>query len=159
VEPLEASALVLVELSAKILAEQLPANRSVMNIVAKRFNDRFLYQWQSIIEFLKLHYVLSNRGDTDYWLDNRSSSTTPPDLRESLELWGYQTPRYEDLPLSGELFPAASYRYVLYGMNFATQVRPQDGRSGASPRRRKCQTHESTTPYASHQSGLDRQSS
>ena len=121
VEPLEASALVMVELAAKTLAEELPANRSVMNIVAKRFNDRFLYQWQSIIEFLKLHYVLSNRGDTDYWLDNRASSTTPPALRESLELWRYQTPRYQDLPLSGELFPVASYRYVLYGMNFVTQ--------------------------------------
>jgi tryptophan halogenase len=41
IEPLEASALVLVELSAAMIAEQLPANRSIMDLVAKRFNDKF----------------------------------------------------------------------------------------------------------------------
>ncbi|MBU2180624.1 MAG: tryptophan 7-halogenase, partial [Gammaproteobacteria bacterium] len=42
-EPLEASALVLVELSAQMISEQLPANRALMDIVAKRFNETFLY--------------------------------------------------------------------------------------------------------------------
>ena len=63
IEPLEASALVLVELSAAMIAEQLPANRGVMDLVAKRFNDKFLYRWDRIIEFLKLHYILSQRRE------------------------------------------------------------------------------------------------
>lgn len=128
VEPLEASALVMIELSAKMLSEQLPANRSVMDVVAKRFNDKFLYHWRRISEFLKLHYVLSRRRDTDYWRDNCSANTIPSDLEESLQLWRYQSPRYQDLPLADELFPAASYRYVLYGMKFETE--------GAGDRRR-----------------------
>lgn len=127
VEPLEASALVMIELSAKMLSEQLPANRSVMDVVAKRFNDKFLYHWSRIIEFLKLHYVLSNRDDSDYWRDNVSKNSTPDSLAESLELWRYQSPRYQDLPLADELFPAASYRYVLYGMRFESEG-PSDRR-------------------------------
>ncbi|KTF05757.1 tryptophan halogenase [marine sediment metagenome] len=76
-EPLEASALVLVELSASMIAEQLPANRAVMDIVAKRFNDTFSYRWQRIIDFLKLHYMLSKRKDSAFWRDNRDSHTIP----------------------------------------------------------------------------------
>ena len=67
IEPLEASALVLVELSAAMIAEQLPANRKTMDLVAKRFNDKFLYRWDRIIDFLKLHYILSQReGPVSY---------------------------------------------------------------------------------------------
>lgn len=121
VEPLEASALVMIELSAKMLSEQLPANRSIMDVVAKRFNGKFLYDWHRIIEFLKLHYLLSRRDDSDYWQDNRDAKTIPADLLESLELWRYQSPRYQDLSRVDELFPAASYRYVLCGMEFDSE--------------------------------------
>ena len=121
VEPLEASALVMIELSARMLSEQLPANRAVMDVVAKRFNRKFLYHWHRIIEFLKLHYVLSQRSDTSYWRDNRDASSIPDDLRESLELWRYQSPWRDDLPQFDELFSAASYQYVLYGMGFHTE--------------------------------------
>ena len=53
IEPLEASALVLVELSASMIAEQLPQNRKVMDIVSKRFNE-VLYRWDTIIDFSKV---------------------------------------------------------------------------------------------------------
>jgi hypothetical protein len=134
VEPLEASALVMIEMSAKMLSEQLPANRSVMDIVARRFNDKFLYDWHRIIEFLKLHYALSKRDDTDYWRDNRSPGTIPSDLGESLELWRYQSPRYQDLFRADELFPAASYRYVLYGMGFESEGPDERRRSDQASR-------------------------
>jgi glycine/D-amino acid oxidase-like deaminating enzyme len=129
VEPLEASALVMIELSAKMLTEQLPANRAVMDIVAKRFNEKFLYHWHRIVEFLKLHYALSRRGDSEYWRDNRDPKTIPADLQESLELWRYQSPWRDDLPQFDELFSAASYQYVLYGMGFETREPEVDRRS------------------------------
>jgi len=84
IEPLEASALVLVELSAAMIAEQLPANRQIMDVVAKRFNDKFLYRWDRIIDFLKLHYILSQRQDSDYWKDNTSSSSVPDNISLNL---------------------------------------------------------------------------
>ena len=58
VEPLEASALVLVETSAKMIAQKLPENRDLMAITAKRFNQRFTNHWSRIVDFLKLHYLI-----------------------------------------------------------------------------------------------------
>ncbi|MDJ0758224.1 MAG: tryptophan 7-halogenase [Woeseiaceae bacterium] len=122
-EPLEASALVLIELSARMISEELPANRRSMDIVAKRFNERFSYRWDRIIDFLKLHYVLSKRDDSDFWVENRRAETIPDSLAEFLELWRHQVPWHGDFVQFGEVFSAASYQYVLYGMGFETQVR------------------------------------
>lgn len=117
-EPLEASALVLVELSAQMISEQLPATRSVMDIVAKRFNETFLYRWDKIIDFLKLHYILSKRTDNDFWLDNRDPKSIPESLQELMQLWKYRSPADHDFTSNNEVFPAASYQYILYGMGF-----------------------------------------
>lgn len=127
IEPLEASALVMVELSARIIVEELPATRSTMDIVARRFNERFGYRWQRIIDFLKLHYVLSRRDDSDYWRDNRSRASIPDTLLDLVELWRFRPPGLSDLPQVDEIFSAASYQYVLYGMN------PESARAQIQP--------------------------
>ncbi|UAA40348.1 tryptophan 7-halogenase [Paraneptunicella aestuarii] len=121
-EPLEASALVLVELSAQMIAEQLPGNRTVMDIVAKRFNETFLYRWDRIIDFLKLHYILSKRTDNKFWDDNRDPQTIPDSLQELMTLWRYHPPYDHDFTSNNEVFPAASYQYVLYGMGFESDL-------------------------------------
>ncbi|MDR7331683.1 tryptophan 7-halogenase [Roseateles asaccharophilus] len=121
IEPLEASALALVELSAAFIRDEMPADRANMDIVAKRFNEAFAYRWSRIIDFLKLHYVLSRREDADgadYWREHRSPATQPDSLRELLQLWRHRAPSRNDFYRVEEVFPAASYQYVLYGMQF-----------------------------------------
>jgi len=120
IEPLEASALALVEFSAAAIRDDMPANRAVMDISARRFNQRFQYRWDRIIDFLKLHYVLSQRGESDYWHDHRDASTIPEHLQELISLWSYQSPSRRDFIQAEEIFTAASYQYVLYGMGFKT---------------------------------------
>jgi len=122
IEPLEATALVLIELSAKMIAEQFPANRTTMNIVAKRFNKTLTHYWQRIIDFLKLHYVLTQRTDTEYWRDNCRPDTIPDNLSELLALWKVQAPWFQDDVLREEMFPSASYQYIYYGMKHTTKV-------------------------------------
>jgi len=125
-EPLESSAIVLVELSAKLIAEQMPANREVMDIVARRFNEVTLYRWGRIIDFLKLHYVLTQRTDTAFWRDNVDPATVPDRLNELLKLWKYHPPWFfDEFDRLEEVFPAASYQYVLYGMGFQSEVPPE----------------------------------
>ena len=119
-EPLEASAIVLVEMSAQLIAEQMPANREAMRIVSKRFNDTFSYRWARIIDFLKLHYCISKRDDNQFWIDNRDPETIPDSLLELLDLWKHQAPWHLDFIHKEEVFPSASYQYVLYGMDFET---------------------------------------
>ncbi|MFN4136610.1 MAG: tryptophan halogenase family protein [Novosphingobium sp.] len=122
-EPLEASAIVLIELSAKMIADQLPAAREVMDIVARRYNDKTHYRWGRIIDFLKLHYVLSKRRDTAFWRDNMDPASIPERLQELLALWRFQPPyMHEEFDRVDEVFPSASYQYVLYGMGFRTEV-------------------------------------
>jgi tryptophan 7-halogenase len=122
IEPLEASALALIELSAHMIADQLPVNKTVMKVTAKRFNHKFTHRWERIIDFLKLHYVLSKREDSDYWLENRRKSAIPEHLQELLTLWKYQTPYTYDTYHTDELFPAASFQFVLYGMGYSTTL-------------------------------------
>jgi tryptophan halogenase len=123
IEPLEASALAMVELSAAMLADTLPATREAMEAAARRFNDAFSYRWERVIDFLKLHYVLSRRRDSGYWRDNTARASIPARLLESLQLWRHQPPSRHDFPRIEEIFPAASYQYVLYGMRFETAQR------------------------------------
>ena len=57
-EPLESSAIVLIELSAKLIAEQMPANREVMDLVSMRFNETHRFGHHRAGQFL----VLESRG-------------------------------------------------------------------------------------------------
>lgn len=123
IEPLEASALALVELSISMLSEQIPRNREHMAIIEARFNQRFEYRWQRIIEFLKLHYVISKRTGK-YWDAHKEQNSIPSRLQELLTLWQYQPPSRYDLPEQEEIFPSVSYQYVLYGMSFNTETTP-----------------------------------
>jgi tryptophan halogenase len=118
IEPLEASAIVMIELSLKALIENFPERREVMDLHAARFNDVFLYRWDRIVDFLKLHYILSHR-DEPYWRAQRSPETIPTRLAEQLTLWRDQPPSAWDFPRVDEIFSAASQQYVLYGMGFA----------------------------------------
>ena len=124
IEPLEASALALVELSVQRLCDELPMTRASMDTVARRFNDDFTYRWARVIDFLKLHYVLTNRDDSDYWRAHRDPATWPERLRELLPMWRLRAPARHDFGRIDEVFPAASYHYVLYGMGFRPDAMP-----------------------------------
>ncbi len=123
IEPLEASALAMIELSITMISEQLPQTRNQMDILAKRFNSRFIYRWERVIEFLKFHYVISKRRDSEYWCDNQLPSSIPDRLAELVELWKHQPPSRYDFIENEEVFPSASYQYILYGMSRHTQPR------------------------------------
>jgi len=121
VEPLEATALVLIEKSAEWISQQLPRERSAMTILAKRFNKLTLQRWQEIIDFLKLHYLLSNRSDSNYWQEHKKAASIPESLQDAVTLWRTQAPGLYETNQRFELFSSASKQYVLYGMGFNTE--------------------------------------
>lgn len=130
IEPLEASALALIEVSAKMVSEQLPLTRKGMDIVAKRFNEKFTLRWQQIVEFLKLHYVLSKRTDSEYWNNIRRAESIPDELQALLEFWKHHAPSRYDSVQTEELFPTSSYQYILYGMGFRVEGNQRAKRMG-----------------------------
>ena len=97
-----------------------------MRVVARRFNDVTRQHWDAIIDFLKLHYVLTERDDSAYWQDHRKTETVPESLQESLSLWRTQVPWLYESNYRVELFSSVSLQYVLYGMEFVSDVK--DGR-------------------------------
>lgn len=120
VEPLEATAISMVETAAMMLAGQFPKNKKSMQAVAKKFNQVFQLRWEKIVEFIKLHYCLSNRADNQFWLDNCAEDSIPDGLKEKLALWKHFPPQDNDFASRFEMFSFASYQYVLYGMQFKT---------------------------------------
>ncbi|CAI8422755.1 MAG: Flavin-dependent tryptophan halogenase RebH [Hyphomonas sp. TMED17] len=122
-EPLEASAIVLLELSAAMIADNMPVSRAAMSVEARKFNQLFLYRWGRIIDFLKLHYVLSQR-DEPYWQDNRRAESIPERLQDYLEVWKTRPPNTYDFEQAREVFPVASYLFVTYGMGMTPATHP-----------------------------------
>jgi hypothetical protein len=121
-EPLEASAIVMIELSAKAIANLIPGCRGGMPRAAAIFNETFRYRWERIVDFLKLHYALTSRTDSPFWIDNKRRESIPDSLQANLEYWTDHCPWHEDFPHREEVFSAASYQYILYGMRFETNA-------------------------------------
>ena len=53
-----------------------------------------------------------------YWKAHTDPLSVPESLKEDMEIWRHRGPIYSDFEGVAELFPAASYQYVLYGMGY-----------------------------------------
>jgi tryptophan halogenase len=122
VEPLEATGLLMFDATARMLAEQFPAHRSLMPLLADRFNARVRFAWERVIDFIKLHYCISDRDDSAFWRDNRSPASIPDSLAQNLAIWRHQVPSEYDFSSRLEIFNLENYLYVLYGMDYPTDI-------------------------------------
>lgn len=122
VEPLEASAIYLFDAAANMIAAQFPRKRSQMLYVEEKFNQHFTMRMERTVEFIKLHYCISQRRDSQYWVDNCASKSIPKHLAQRLDFWKTQPPTKYDFDNAWEPFNLDSYLYVLYGMNFNTDI-------------------------------------
>ncbi len=122
VEPLEATGLLVFDATAKMLAQQFPMSKQEIPLIAKQFNQRVKHTWQNVIDFVKCHYCLSQRDDSEFWIDNRATESIPESLAERLMQWQFQPPSIYDFTSKLDIFNLDNYLYVLYGMNFNTQA-------------------------------------
>lgn len=123
-EPLEATSILLTDFAASFLANRFPRQENEMQALEKRFNHVMQYAWERVIDFVKLHYLLSDRTDSQFWLDNQSEQTIPKSLQEKLSIWKNAQPLRDDFFSKFEVFDLENYLYVLYGMNFNSQTSP-----------------------------------
>ena len=122
IEPLEASAIFLVEAAVNMLAEQFPNSWDDMQYVEKQYNSIFRLRWDKTVDFVKLHYCITKRRDHQYWIDNCQPDTIPDSLQEKLEYWKTHIPSKYDFDYAFEPFVLDSYLFVLYGMEFDTDL-------------------------------------
>jgi hypothetical protein len=121
-----------------MIRDEMPATRELMDITSCRFNERFRYRWDRVVDFLKMHYILSKRTDSDFWIDNCRDASIPEQLGEALKLWRYRPPSRYDFYQIEEIFPAASYQYVLYGMGFEPAHRRSASRTTGAALADRC---------------------
>jgi len=118
VEPLEATAIAMVEAGVRSLAANFPIDRASMKPREKQYNRIFSQRWDNIIDFIKLHYCLTEREDTEFWRDQRSVETIPQSLQEKLEYWEHFSATEGDFPNRYDMFSLSSWQYILYGLKF-----------------------------------------
>ncbi|WAC47955.1 tryptophan 7-halogenase [Asticcacaulis sp. SL142] len=119
-EPLESTGVVMIEVAISMIAELFPHNGPI-DAPAARFNELMVKRYDNIINFLKLHYALSQREEP-FWRDNTDPASVPERLRELLEQWRYRPPNRFDFLLDLESFAFFNYQYILYGMGFKTDL-------------------------------------
>lgn len=121
-EPLESTSVVLIEAAVAMIAELFPHNGPIA-APARRFNTLMTGRYENIVNFLKLHYCLSRRTEP-FWRDSTDPASIPDRLAEMLEAWRYRPPGRFDFILDLETFAYFNYQYILYGMDFQTDLAP-----------------------------------
>lgn len=123
VEPLESTGIALVEMAAYLLTHLFPADGD-MTRVAKHFNSMMAQRYERIFDFIKMHYCLSQRRDSRFWIDNVDVASMPDRLKDQLAMWRSRPPHRLDFVTDIEMFLPASWQYILYGMEFKTDLEP-----------------------------------
>lgn len=141
-EPLEATSILLTDFAAGFFANRLPKHKAELSLIAEQLNKVMSYAWERVVEFIKLHYCISDRTDAPFWVDNRDSNSIPPALADRLQLWQNHIPSRQDFFSKFEVFDLENYLYVLYGMQFNTRPHAgenQDHQASWQSRRQKGQ--------------------
>jgi tryptophan halogenase len=94
----------------------------VMPPVARTFNELMAARYARVVDFLKLHYALTQRRDTAFWIENADPATRSDALTDKLALWRSRPPHRLDFIADLEMYATASWQYVLYGMQYPTRL-------------------------------------
>ena len=116
VEPLEATAIYSVDVAMRWLQKYFP-DSEFSPALQNRYNHLIDGLYSEIIDFIVLHFHLSNREDTPYWRTMRHELEIPDSLRENLELWRHAMPEETDFR-TNTFFSAGSYLSALMGKRF-----------------------------------------
>ena len=85
IEPLESTGIFFIQRALEELVTHFPDQRFEPTLLRK-YNERMRLAYQEVRDFIVLHYVLSTREDTDFWIDARNVSY-PSSLAQTLEFY------------------------------------------------------------------------
>lgn len=117
-EPLESSGIGLIETAAYLIGFLFPFNGQT-EPAARNFNALMRQRYERVVDFIKLHYCLTQRSEP-FWRDNADPASIPATLQDKLAMWQGRAPHRLDFVTDLEMYPPSSWQYVLYGMEFRT---------------------------------------
>lgn len=121
VEPLEATSILVTDFSAELFARNFVIDKTAREASARYCNEVVSYVWQRVIDFVQLHYCISNRRDTGFWRSVTQSVQRSDELVNRLTIWSQRHPLKSDYFSRFDLFDVDNYLYVLYGMDYSTR--------------------------------------
>ncbi len=126
IEPLEATGIGFAEIAALILSNVFPWAGNY-EVGARQFNAQMATRYEHVIDFIKLHYCLTERRDSAFWRDNCEPESVSDALKEKLERWRFRPPSFLDIDMNHDIFTEHNWQYVLYGMGFKTDISARAG--------------------------------
>ena len=94
--------------------------------MSQLFNRSMTEWFESTFDFIKLHYYLSRREDSDFWIDNRNPETISDRLSHQLEMWRTRPTNRMDMRQIRPTFGAGSYNQILFGLDFIPDLTGED---------------------------------
>jgi tryptophan 7-halogenase len=85
IEPLESTGIYLIQKGASLLLDLFPDNGFNETLV-KHYNHKMGRAYEEVRDFIIMHYVLTQREDTEFWKTNRRTKL-PDSLAATLELY------------------------------------------------------------------------
>ena len=120
IEPLEATALMLVQFTIEQFAQSFDPTSGVSGSATKRqlFNQNINTMFGGVLDYVAGHYVLNTRNDSAYWRAARSDIFVPDRLQQLLECWDYGSdfPEYLKQIAADKVYSQASWYCLLAGM-------------------------------------------
>lgn len=151
IEPLESTGLYLSELGAVMLAEHFPFKDEHIPALAFRYNRILSNRYYEILDFINLHYCLTQRADSDFWREVQRPERITDRLKAKLDFWRVKAPSQADLedqffitqsqemappedeiedrrpPVdTAKLWSHYSYESIMYGMGVVPREFPDD---------------------------------
>ncbi len=125
VEPLEATGLYYSEAGVRHLVANWPWSKGDLRTLREAYNRQMASSFDRIMDFTILHYVLSPRRDTEFWVECTDTNRIPESLSRRLDVWKARGPVATDFDGADELFGLPSYLYLLLSKGMV------DGRKSA----------------------------
>ncbi|WP_246128513.1 tryptophan halogenase family protein [Pleionea sediminis] len=143
IEPLESTGLYLSDLGTVMLAEYFPYSDDDMESMSFRYNRILSNRFYEVLDFINMHYCLTQRTDTEFWKTVQQPEHINDRLKAKFEYWKVKPPSKSDfqdnafftntntssfyelkgadnrLPIdTAALWNHESYECILYGMHF-----------------------------------------
>lgn len=122
-EPLESTGLYFIELALRLFVDYVDMD-SPREQLRNSYNKVVAHIFDEVAQFIVLHYILTERNDTEFWRDVRAKTKRLPELDEKLELWRLKPPTDSDFTGPATPFGAANYSAILFGMQRMTEIIP-----------------------------------
>ncbi|XOV81075.1 MAG: tryptophan halogenase family protein [Aestuariibacter sp.] len=142
IEPLEATALMLVQFSIEKSASLLASGDcSAQNIA--QFNQEINTTFDGVKDYISMHYILNTRNDTPYWRDAREKTYPSATVNALLEAWdsGADFEQALSQHKSSLVYLRPSWYCILSGMGrHPVQLQPYDSGDAIRKAQEYCRT-------------------